>query len=62
MVVVPTADHGDTFQEIHLIRSPTHDAFMAYQADPDRRALESLREAAIVETEIFVGEDGPDYR
>lgn len=61
-VVVPAADDGDTFQEIHVMRFPSQEVFMAYQADPDRRALESLRQAAIVETQVFVGEDGPDYR
>ena len=44
------------------MRFPSQEVFMAYQADPDRRALESLRQAAIVETQVFVGEDGPDYR
>jgi antibiotic biosynthesis monooxygenase (ABM) superfamily enzyme len=61
-VVVPTAEDADTFQEIHLIRFPSEDAFTAYQADPERSVLEPRRQAAIVETQIFVGEDGPDYR
>ena len=61
-VVVPAGDDGDTLDEIHFIRFPDQSAFTAYQADPDRRALEPVRRAVVVDTEIFVGEDGPDYR
>lgn len=60
-VVVPADDNGDTFREIHLIRFPHRDGFMAYQTDPDRKGLESLRQTAIVQTDVFIGEDGPDY-
>ena len=59
--VVPAADDDDTLQEIHLIRFPDERAFTDYQADPDRRALEAVRRAVVLETEIFVGEDGPHY-
>ena len=59
-VIVP-AGEDETFREIHVMRFPDQDSFGAYQGDPARRALEATRVAAIVETEIFFGEDGPVY-
>jgi uncharacterized protein (DUF1330 family) len=60
-VVTPVAEDGETFREIHFIRFPDRGAFAAYQADPERQALEPARQALVVATELFVGADGPDY-
>jgi uncharacterized protein (DUF1330 family) len=56
-VIVPAGD-DETFREIHIMRFPDQNSFGAYHADPARRALEAMREAAIIETEILFGEDG----
>jgi len=40
---------------------PDEGAFRAYRDDPRLGERAHLREAAVVSTELFVGEDGPDY-
>ena len=48
-------------REVHIVTFPSDDAFASYRRDPELAPLAALREAAIVETEILVGDDGPDY-
>ena len=59
--VVVSMDSPDLLKEIHVVTFPGVGAFRAYQADPRLGELAHLREAAVVSTEVFVGEDGPEY-
>lgn len=40
---------------------PDEEALASYRADENLARVAHLREAAVVKTEILVGEDGPDY-
>jgi hypothetical protein len=60
-IVVPLADSPDLLKEIHVVTFPGAAAFRAYREDARLGELTHLREAAVVNTEVFVGEDGPDY-
>ena len=60
-VVVPLPETPDLLKEIHVVTFPGAGAFQAYRDDPRLAELAHLREAAVVSTEVFVGEDGPDY-
>jgi ribosomal protein S18 acetylase RimI-like enzyme len=60
-VVVTPAATPDLVKEIHVVTFPDERAFGAYRGDVRRDALAHLREAAVVATEILVGEDGPRY-
>jgi hypothetical protein len=60
-VVAPVADDPDLVREIHVVTFPDAGAFQAYRDDPRLTEHAHLREAAVVSTEVFVGEDGPDY-
>ena len=48
---------GDTFQEVHIVSFRDQGAFDAYRRDPDLAALKSLRDGAIVRTEVVQGRD-----
>jgi glyoxylase I family protein len=48
---------GDRFQEVHIVTFPDDQAWGAYRHDPELLALQPLREACVVETEILVGEE-----
>lgn len=61
-VVVPIAEHDDLFKEVHVVTFPGADAFSAYRQDRSLEEIAHLRSEAVVETEILIGEDGPDYR
>jgi len=52
---------GETFVEVHLVRFPDEAGFQDYRANTALAGLRHLRDAAVVETELLVGEDGPDY-
>jgi hypothetical protein len=60
-VVVPVADSPDLLREIHVVTFPDARSFQAYREDGRLADLAHLREASVVSTEVFVGEDGPDY-
>ncbi len=61
-VVVPLPDHPELFKEVHLVTFPGPEAFSAYRQDPSLQKIAHLRAAAVVDTEIMIGEDGPEYR
>ena len=52
---------GRTFREVHIVSFPDGDAFDAYRRDPELAALKSLRDGAIVSTEIVRGRDLATY-
>jgi antibiotic biosynthesis monooxygenase (ABM) superfamily enzyme len=60
-VVISPASAGDPIKEIHIVTFPNEQAFAAYQKDEDLKKLAHLRQEAVVQSEIMVGEDGPDY-
>jgi hypothetical protein len=60
-VVTPVADAPDLLREIHVVTFPDASAFQAYRDDARLGERAHLREAAVVSTEVFIGEDGPDY-
>jgi len=60
-VEIEGAGDGDLFEEIHLVRFPSLEAFDAYRADPELGALRHLRDTSVVATDIAVGKDGPRY-
>jgi uncharacterized protein (DUF1330 family) len=60
VVVTPDPAPGRV-REIHVVTFPDAGAFQAYRDDPRLTEHAHLREAAVVSTEVFVGEDGPDY-
>ena len=47
--------------EIHLVSFPSPATFAAYRADAELAALAPLRHAAIAQTGIVIGEEGPPY-
>ena len=51
----------ERFKEIHFVRFPDREAFDAYRADEELARAAHLRDASVIATEIFIGEDGPDY-
>jgi uncharacterized protein (DUF1330 family) len=61
-VVVSVADAPELVREIHVVTFPDARAFEAYRDDARLGELAHLRESAVVSTEVFVGEDGPEYR
>ena len=61
VVVTPVADAPDLVREIHVVTFPDAQAVQAYRDDPRLTDRVHLRQAAVVSTEVFVGEDGPDY-
>jgi uncharacterized protein (DUF1330 family) len=52
---------GDTLREVHVVGFPSVAAWNAYRADPALAALAADRAAAVVATELLIGEAGPDY-
>ena len=60
-VVIAPARPGEVLKEIHIVTFPNEQALEAYRNDSDLKQLAHLREAVVVQTEILVGEDGPDY-
>ena len=56
-----TGDDPDAFRELHIVRFPDEAAFAAYRREPDLAALQPLRAAAVISTELWTGSDGPSY-
>jgi uncharacterized protein (DUF1330 family) len=60
-VVVLPGPGESVFREVHVLRFPDAAAFAAYKADPEMAKALPLRNAAVVQTEILAGEEGPLY-
>jgi hypothetical protein len=56
-------DHGtsETLTEVHLVRFRDEASFQAYRASTALAGVRHLREASVLETELLIGEEGPDY-
>src|SRR5689334_22358438 len=61
-IYVPPAREGESAREVHIVSFPDEASFAAYRADEALTALAPLRSAAIAQTEVLVGEAGPEYR
>ena len=60
VVVTPDPAPG-LVREIHVVTFPGEPALRAYRGDARLAERAHLREASVVATEVFVGEDGPEY-
>jgi uncharacterized protein (DUF1330 family) len=60
VVVAPTGE-GDLLKEVHIVTFPDEQAFLAYRQDGELQEVASLRAESVVDTELMIGEDGPDY-
>jgi len=61
-VVVPLADRTNLFKEVHIVTFPSTDAFSAYRQDRSLEEIAYLRNEAVVDTEVMIGEEGPNYQ
>jgi hypothetical protein len=59
--VAVMASDPTLFEEIHLVTFPDAAAFSAYQRDPALAEAAALRAAAVVDTRVVVGQEGPRY-
>ncbi len=60
-VVVQPENTPDVVIEIHMLTFPDQKAFAAYRRDGRLTQLDHLRRQAVVRSEVYAGEDGPDY-
>jgi uncharacterized protein (DUF1330 family) len=60
-IAVRGPTEASTYSEIHVVTFPDDHRFAAYRADPEMLALSDQRARVIVETKVFVGEEGPSY-
>lgn len=60
-VVVNPEESPDEVIEIHLLSFPDEKAFAAYRRDSRLGQLDHLRKQSVLRTELYVGEDGPEY-
>jgi len=61
VVELGTSLDRDLVRELHIVRFPDEDAFLAYQRDPALAELAELRARAVIETTIRRATDGPSY-
>ena len=60
-VVIPAGEAEDVFKEVHIVSFPDEKAFLEYQKDEELCKAAGLRGQSVVKTEIWKGEEGPDY-
>ena len=60
-VVGPAPGRPELLTEVHVVTFPDDIALGAYRGDPRLRDVAHLRDASVVTTAVFAGEDGPDY-
>jgi len=60
-VVVSPENTPNAVIEIHLLSFPDAKAFAAYRRDGRLGQLDHLRKQAVLRTELYLGEHGPDY-
>jgi hypothetical protein len=48
-------------KEIHIAKFVNAAAFESYRSDPQVAEVRHLRDVAVVDTQVFIGEDGPVY-
>jgi len=47
--------------EVHVLRFPSNEQYEEFRRDPQREALSAERAAAISNTDVLLGEEGPTY-
>jgi uncharacterized protein (DUF1330 family) len=60
VAVVPDPS-AEVIKEIHVVTFPSEAAFSAYRNDEQLAEVAHLRDQSVVHTELFAGEDGPNY-
>lgn len=60
-IVVAPESQSDLFREVHVVTFPERRALAAYRTDERLGQLAHLRDESVIDTQILVGEDGPDY-
>ena len=60
-VVVAADGSPGLMKEIHVVTFPDEKAFADYRKDECLAEFAHLRDESVVDTELFVGEDGPRY-
>ena len=60
-VVIPLPMHPELFKELHIVTFPREEDFTAYRQDKALQQVAHLRTESVVETEILVGDTGPNY-
>jgi len=60
-IVVSSDRASDEQKEVHLVSFPNEQAFTSYRGDAELLELIHLRDEAVVQTEILVGVEGPNY-
>ena len=60
-VVVAPDGSPELIREIHVVTFPNEEAFARYRKDERLAKFVHLRDESVVDTELFVGEDGPRY-
>ena len=56
-----SVDRSDEPFEVHVLRFPSQDLYVAYQDDAERRSLSDERAGIITKTDSLVGTPGPTY-
>src|SRR5712692_742493 len=60
VVIAPQNTEG-FLKEIHIVTFPNEQAFLAYQQDSDHKIVACFRPESVAQTELMIGEEGPDY-
>lgn len=60
VAVAPDGRSG-VFKEVHVVTFPDEGAYARYRNDERLRPMARLRDEAVVDTQVLVGEEGPDY-
>jgi uncharacterized protein (DUF1330 family) len=47
--------------EVHVLRFPSNEQYEEFRRDPQREALSAERAAAISNTDVLLGQEGPIY-
>ena len=53
---------SETLTEVHVVRFRDEAGFQAYRATTALAGIRHLRDASVIETELLMGEEGPDYQ
>lgn len=60
-VVVAPEVGTEVFREVHIVTFPSAQAYAAYRGDAGLAQAAHLRETAVVDTQVLIGEEGPSY-
>jgi antibiotic biosynthesis monooxygenase (ABM) superfamily enzyme len=58
---IRTTGESDGPFEVHVLKFPTQELYVAYQDDAERHSLSGERAGIITNTDILIGTPGPTY-